>query len=232
VTVPDPRTAVVLVAAGSGTRVGSPTNKVLLPLLGTPVLAWSLHTLSDLVYVDRFVVVVRREDAEVVEHLVEQHRRADQEVLIVEGGATRHDSEWRGLRSLSTAVDAGEVDVIAVHDAARPLVGRDLFDATIHAAKEHGGAVPARPQPGLVSADGGSHVRGLVAVQTPQAFRAGPLLDAYARASQDGFVATDTAGCFATYTDLVVHAVPAPATNLKITFPEDLEVAEQLLTAR
>ena len=103
----DPRTAVVLVAAGSGTRVGSTTNKVLLPLLGTPVLAWSLRTVSALAYVDRLVVVVRREDADVVERLVEQHRRPDQEAWLVEGGATRHASEWRGLRTLGPAVDAG-----------------------------------------------------------------------------------------------------------------------------
>ena len=101
-TADDPRTAVVLVAAGSGTRVGGTTNKVLLPLLGTPVLAWSLRTLSALAYVDRLVVVVRREDADVVEGLVEQHRRPDQEAWLVEGGDTRHASEWRGLRTLGT----------------------------------------------------------------------------------------------------------------------------------
>ena len=228
----DPRTAVVLVAAGSGTRVGADTNKVLLPVLGTPVLSWSLRTITALPYVDRLVVVVRRRDADAVEQLVEQHRRHDQEALIVEGGASRHESEWRGLRPLRAAVDAGEVEIVAVHDAARPLADRALFDAVVHRAHEHGGAVPARRQPGLVRADGTEHVVGLVGVQTPQAFRAGPLLEAYARAEQDGFLATDTAGCVATYTDLTIHAVPAPATNLKITFEDDLALTEHLLRQR
>ena len=231
----DPRPAVVLVAAGSGTRVGSTTNKVLLPLLGTPVLAWSLRTLAGLSYVDRVVVVVRREDVQVVERLVEEHRRDDQEALLVEGGPTRHESEWRGLRALRPAIATGVVDVVAIHDAARPLTDCGLFDATVREASEHGGGVPGRPQPGLVTADGSRHVTGLVAMQTPQAFRAAPLLDAYTRAAEDGFAATDTAGCFAAYTnpdDLVIRAVPAPATNLKITFPEDLELAERLLLAR
>ena len=70
---------------------------------------------------------------------------------------------------------------------------------------------------------------GLVGVQTPQVFRAGPLLQAYESAAADGFTGTDTAGCVTTYTDLPVHGVPAPATNLKITFIEDLAVAERLL---
>lgn len=227
-----PRTAVVLVAAGSGTRLGSTTSKVLLPLLGTPVLAWSLRTLAALPYVDRLVVVVRREDADETEDLVEQHRRADQEAALVQGGATRHESEWRGLRTLRAAVDHGDVDVVVIHDAARPLADRELFDATIKEAHKHGGAVPARRQPGLVKADATQHVIGLVGVQTPQAFRAGPLLEAYTRAAEDGFVGTDTAGCVATYTDLVIRAVPAPATNLKITFPEDLILAEHLLRKR
>jgi 2-C-methyl-D-erythritol 4-phosphate cytidylyltransferase len=66
-------------------------------------------------------------------------------------------------------------------------------------------------------------------VQTPQAFRAGPLLEAYARAGDDGFTGSDTAACVAAYTDMPVVAVPAPATNLKITFPEDVALAERLL---
>ncbi len=66
-------------------------------------------------------------------------------------------------------------------------------------------------------------------MQTPQAFRAGPLLGAYAAADRDGFVGTDTASCIEHYTDLPVHCVPGDARNIKITFPEDLALAERLL---
>ena len=98
---------------------------------------------------------------------------------MVTGGATRHASEWRGLAALRSRIEAGAVDVVAVHDGARPLADAALFDATCRAAHAHGGALPVRPQPGLVTADGRRHVTGLVGVQTPQAFRAGPLLEAY-----------------------------------------------------
>jgi len=224
-----PRTAVVLVAAGAGTRVAAPTNKVLLPLLGSPVLAWSLRTICSLAYVDRLVVVARADDAETVGRLVEEHLPDGQEATLVVGGPTRHDSELNGLRPLRAAVAADELDVVAVHDAARPLADAALFDATVLAANAHGGALPVRPQPGLVSRDGRQHVTGLVGVQTPQAFRAAPLLAAYAQAHRDGFSGTDTASCVAAYTDLGVHAVRGPATNLKITFPEDIALAERLL---
>ena len=229
---PAPPTAVVLVAAGSGTRVGAGTNKVLLPLLGRPVLGWSLDTVCSLPYVDRVVVVVRREDADEVAALVQARLGPDREATLVVGGASRHESEWRGLSALRGPVAEGSIEVVAVHDAARPLAGAALFDRVVRAAHEHGGALPVRPQPSLVSTDGRRHVSGLVGVQTPQAFRAGPLLEAYARAHADGFAGTDTASCVAAYTDLPVHGVPGPATNLKVTFPEDVALAERLLRAR
>jgi 2-C-methyl-D-erythritol 4-phosphate cytidylyltransferase len=231
--VPDPlllpRTGVVVVAAGSGTRVGAPTNKVLLPLLGTPVLGWSLRTVWALGYVDHVVVVVRDQDTAEVSALVERLLPGGREVTLVVGGPTRHESEWRGLQALAAPVAAGGLDVVAVHDAARPLAGTALFDATVAAAHRHGGALPGRAQHGLLTRDGRRHVTGLVGVQTPQAFRAGPLLEAYARARDDGFTGSDTAACVAAYTELPVVAVPAPATNLKITFPEDVALAERLL---
>lgn len=224
-----PRAAVVLVAAGSGSRVGAGANKVLLPLHGIPLLAWSLRTVSSLPYVDQVVVVAREADAHVVRHLVEHYLTEGREATLVTGGATRHDSEWRGLAPLRSRIEAGEIDVVAIHDAARPLAEATLFDATVRTAHAYGGALPARPQPGLVSRDGRRHVTGLVGVQTPQAFRARPLLDAYVRAQADGFMGTDTASCVAAYTAVPIHGVPAPATNLKVTFAEDLDLAGRLL---
>jgi 2-C-methyl-D-erythritol 4-phosphate cytidylyltransferase len=222
---------VVLVAAGSGSRVGAGTNKVLLPLRDVPVLAWSLRTVAALAYVDRIVVVVRAEDVGDVGALVEQHLPAGREAGLVVGGATRHESEWNGLRALRSAIEAGEVDVVVVHDGARPLAEARLFDAAVATAAAHGAAVPARPQPGLLTRDGSRHVTGLVGVQTPQAFRARPLLEAYTRADEDGFTGTDTASCVAAYTDLAVHRVDAPATNVKVTFADDLELCDRLLAS-
>lgn len=232
---PLPRTAVVLLAAGEGRRVGAGTNKVLLPLLGEPVFTWSLRHALELPGVTHVVLVIRPEDrAEVdagLELLAERHPGA--QVWIVQGGETRHGSEWNALRAVADAVDAGEVDVVAIHDTARPLAEADLFEAVIRTAQAHGGALPVRPQRSLLPrVAGGSRNSDLVGVQTPQAFRAAPLLEAYRRAGRDGFTGTDTAASIERYTDLEIHCVDSPATNIKITFPEDVALAERLLRNR
>ena len=221
--------AVVIVAAGSGSRVGGEVNKVLLPLGDTTVLGHSVRAvLGSGEPVTRLVIGVRAGDEDAVRDAVAPLLGAHEARLVV-GGATRHATEWATLQALAEDVDAGEVDVIAVHDGARPLAGSALFEATIAAAREHGGALPVVDLPGLVGRDLRRASAGLAGVQTPQAFRAVPLLEAHRRAAADGFESTDTAACFERYTDLPVVAVRGGATNLKVTFPEDVAVAERLL---
>ena len=212
----------MVLGGGSGSRVGAEVNKVLLPLAGRPVLAWSLDTVRSLEYVVRVVVVCRPDDRPSVAPLL-----TDGE-LLVDGGAERHDSEWNALQALAGSIEAGDVDVVAIHDAARPLARGDLWTAVVDAAAMSGGAIPAHPLHGLIRSDG-SKATGLVAVQTPQAFRAKELLTAYRKADEDGFRGTDTASCLERFGEVRITGVQAPATNLKITFPEDVRVAERLL---
>ena len=217
-----PRVAAVLLAAGSGTRVGAQRNKVLLPLGELPVLGWSLRTVRKLEYVGQVVVVHRPADRSAVERI------APSDVL-VEGGATRHTSEQNALTALAGRIDAGEYGVVAIHDTARPLASPELWDRVVDAAAEHGGAIPVVPMPGLLCRGQGPLPRDVVAVQTPQAFRADALLASYLRADVDGFTGTDTASCLERYADVQIAAVPSSAGNLKVTFPEDVALAEGLL---
>src|SRR4051812_46432552 len=141
--------AVVILAAGSGSRVGASTNKVLLPLGDTTVLGQSLRTVLAVAGVTRLVIGVRPgdEDAvgEAVAPMLGQH-----EARLVPGGATRHASEYAALQALRREVEAGEVDVVAVHDGARPLAGPELFEATIAPAPAPGGGVPPPAPPGAL----------------------------------------------------------------------------------
>jgi 2-C-methyl-D-erythritol 4-phosphate cytidylyltransferase len=216
--------AVVILAAGAGTRVGGETNKVLLPLGDAPVLAWSVRDALSVADVRRVLVVVRAGEEAAVSDALGPHL-GDAEVLLVVGGETRHGSEWAALRALAGDIESGAVDVVAIHDGARPLAGAPLLVTVTEAARARGGAIPTVPLPPVVGAAEGSSLH---AVQTPQAFRAGDLLAAYRRADAEGFDGTDTAACLERYADLEVVAVPGSPLNLKITFPEDVALAERL----
>lgn len=216
--------AVVVLAAGAGTRVGGDVNKVLLPLGGKPVLAWSVRDGLSVADSSRVLIVVRPGEEAAVSEALAPHL-GDGEVLLVAGGETRHGSEWAALRVLAPDIESGEVDVVAIHDGARPLAGVDLFDAVVAAAREHGGALPVTHLAGLLPRPAGE----LVGVQTPQAFDARTLLAAYERADADGFEGTDTASCVERHApDVSIAAVAGSARNLKVTFPEDVALADRL----
>jgi 2-C-methyl-D-erythritol 4-phosphate cytidylyltransferase len=229
----EPKVAAVVLAGGSGTRVGADRNKVYLKVGGRSVIGWSLATMASVPGLARLILVVRPMDRALVAELLATELPGVP-VELVDGGAQRQDSELQALRHLAPAIAAGAVDIVAIHDGARPLATAELTGAVIAAAARYGGAVPGLPAENLldVSAPGevkplsGRHVR----VQTPQAFAAAPLLAAYEAAARDGYAATDTAGCVARYGSLDVRCVPGGADNLKITTPDDLILAEALLS--
>ncbi|MGC4110552.1 MAG: 2-C-methyl-D-erythritol 4-phosphate cytidylyltransferase [Nocardioides sp.] len=228
------RAAVVVLAAGSGTRVGAEVNKVLLPLAGVPVVARSVSTALQVPGVVRVVVVVRAEDQAAVAAAVQSRLdpgAGQPEVTMVVGGATRHRSEWAALSLLAPAIDSGEVEIVAMHDAARPLAGVPLYAAVLDAAARVGGAIPVVPLTDLVTVEGSLPSPELVGVQTPQAFRAEPLLAAHRAAAAEGVEATDTAGVLAAFSDMSVAAVESTAANLKLTVADDFAMAEALIGA-
>jgi 2-C-methyl-D-erythritol 4-phosphate cytidylyltransferase len=219
--------AVVILAAGAGTRVGAHGNKVLLPLGDLTVLGWSVRDALALSDVRRVVLVVRPGEEDDVAAAISP-QLGEREVALVAGGPTRHASEWNALRALAPEIEAGEVDVVAIHDGARPLAGTTLFDETIRVAREVGGAIPVVALTSLVRADGEPLDGRLAGVQTPQAFRARDLLAAYTRADEAGFDGTDTAGCLERFGALRIAGVTGSALNLKVTFPEDVRLAADL----
>ena len=225
----------VVLAAGMGTRVGADGNKAYLQLAGRSMLSWSVDAVASSTGIDRTVVVFRRGERD----LAARTLAADipsATVELVEGGDTRHGSELNVLRHLAGDIEAGFVDVVVIHDAARPLAGPDMMDLALATAREFGGAIPVLPTVDAVHVDVDgrmSPVDGtLVRVQTPQAFRAGPLLEAYTMAVGGSFDGTDTSACVQRFTDLDIRVFPGAATNLKVTFAHDVLVAERLLAAR
>jgi 2-C-methyl-D-erythritol 4-phosphate cytidylyltransferase len=244
-TAPAGTVAVVVLAGGSGSRFDGGSgddagadaggNKVYRPLAGRAVVSWSFAWASQVGGVSRWVLVVRPDEAEQAAEVCAREA-AGLDVRLVGGGGTRHESEQAALDCLEPDVRSGEVDVIAVHDGARPLAGPSLFRSVIATAARVGGAVPALRATGLIPvADDGSPVAvpapsgTLTRVQTPQAFSAAGLLAAYTRARAAGFRGTDTSAAVGAFSDLPVQAVAGSPFNLKVTYRRDLLLAERLL---
>lgn len=219
-----------MLAAGEGRRVGHDTNKVLLPLSGRRVFTWATRWAASLPSIVQIVLVVRDGDRDTIRTTL-RRELGEHDVVLVTGGSSRHESEWKALQALAPEIEGGALDVVVIHDAARPLASASLFGAVIETAHAVGGALPVRDQPALsqLLAEGAPPGERTVAVQTPQAFQAAPLLRAYRQANVEGFVGTDTASCVEMFTDLTVQCVAGDARNIKITFPEDLFLAERLL---
>lgn len=223
----------VVLAAGSGTRVGHSGSKAYLPLCGTTMLVWGLRTLARTRGVERLVLAARPRDLALAGEVL-QRELPGVAVELVAGGATRHESEHRVLTHLAAEIRSGSISALLLHDAARPLASVELAERVLAAALERGAAVPGVPVEHVlgVGDDGRLLPPGaerLVSIQTPQAFLAAPLLDAYQAAARDGFGGTDTAASIERYTDLEVAVVPGEPDNLKITFADDLLIAERLL---
>ncbi|MGH9209786.1 MAG: IspD/TarI family cytidylyltransferase [Acidimicrobiales bacterium] len=199
----------IVVAAGSGSRFGRP--KQYQPLGDRRVLDWALR--ASRLASDGVVLVVPGEQADDAEPGADQ---------VVPGHASRSGSVRAGLDAVPL-----DAEIVVVHDGARPLATSDLFASVIATVRDGAAAaVPAVPVTDTVRSRGGGVVdRGdLVAVQTPQAFRATDLRAAHAGGNQ----ATDDASLVEAGGG-VVALVPGAATNLKITYPTDLLVAEALL---
>jgi 2-C-methyl-D-erythritol 4-phosphate cytidylyltransferase len=229
-----PCAAGVVLAAGLGTRVGADGNKAYLPVAGRSMVSWSLDVVTQAPGIRRTVLVFRRGERALAEDTVTRELGSPA-VEFVEGGDSRHASEFNVLTYLAPDIEAGSIDVILIHDAARPVAGPGMFATALSVAREFGGAIPALPIPDVVTAgsDGLETVRGaLVRVQTPQAFRALPLLQAYRAADREGFEGTDTSSCIETFTDVEVRTFDGHEHNLKVTYARDIAVAEHLLTNR
>lgn len=228
--------AAVVLAGGGGTRFGGAHNKVYLPLAGRRVVSWSLNAMTRVPEVGRLVLTVRPEDRELAEEILDRELPGV-EVAIIAGGDNRHASEHNALHHLEPAVVAGEIDVVIIHDAARPLIAPSLIRAVISAARQFGGAVPGLPVGDVAEINAEGRIRdrfdgsSLVRVQTPQGFRTDHLLAAYSAASNEGFAGSDTSSCIERFTDSVVRHVPGDERNIKLTYPQDLFSAEQILAA-
>ncbi|HVY54973.1 MAG TPA: 2-C-methyl-D-erythritol 4-phosphate cytidylyltransferase [Thermodesulfobacteriota bacterium] len=227
------RASAVIAAAGQGKRFGDGLPKQLLPLLGKPVLAYSVETFSKSDFIDEIILVVPADHADTVKSEIADRISAHKIIRISAGGPERQDSVLNGFNSLT-----GKPDIVVVHDGARPLVSLELLEEVISEAAACGGAIAALPSGDTVKKSSPEmHVERTIPrdslwfAQTPQAFRYDVLKDALSAASRDGFLGTDESQ-LVERTGLSVKLVKGSPYNIKITTPEDLRLGELILKER
>lgn len=225
----------VVLCAGQGTRMRAAQNKVFLPVLGKPLLVFTLETLARAWEVDEILLVAHPSECTYCETEIVSRYATQKVAGVVAGGATRHQSEARALEALRPRIEGGEIDVVLIHDGARPFVSPTDVDVLARDARRFGGALLATPvgrDEVIVRLDAtGQAVEALPAeelwrAQTPQAFAARALLAAYDAARRDGFEGTDTAASY----ERIGHTVRVVAggeENFKVTTPHDLVRAER-----
>ena len=222
--------AALIPAAGSGRRMGCGVEKQFLQLGGKPLLAHTLARFEATAAIARVVVIVPPGREEYCRQEIVQPEGFRKVSHVVAGAETRQGSVTEGFRCLSA-----DVDVVVVHDGARPFVTPALIQAAIAAAARDGSAIVALPESDTVKrvdADGAVvetlDRRYLWRAQTPQAFRREILRDALVHAERHHLDATDEAA--------LVECLPHPVRvisgstwNFKITSPDDWRLAELLL---
>jgi len=216
---------IVIPAAGSGTRLGAPVNKLLVELAGEPLLTHTLRAAAA-VGVDQVVLACRDDERARLRDVAE---RAGCAVTWTRGGATRQESVANGLDAL-----APTVKLVAVHDGARPLVTPELFAAALASAEQRGSGVVAVPVADTLKRVADEQIAGDIdrstawAMQTPQACRVDLLRAAVSHARATGFLGTDEASLLRHHGQ-TVWVVAGSTRNLKVTTRDDLAVAEALL---
>lgn len=222
--------AAVIVAAGRGTRMGLDRNKVLFPVCGVPVIVRTVRAFEESGLFDGGIVVVTGQDD--LAEMETLFARFGVQAQLVRGGADRQESVLRGLEAT-----AAEAEIIAIHDGARPLVTREVIARTVESAARLGSGVASVPLKDTVKrvyADGAvaetPRRDALRAVQTPQTFDAALIRQAHAL-GRDGERATDDAALVERM-GAPVYLTQGDVENIKLTTPEDMLLAEQIIRRR
>ena len=215
----------VITAGGRGERFGSPLPKQFIEVRGKPILLWAVERIWACPKISELVVVVPEEFMEKAREILSQ-----KELKLVAGGNHRQDSVFSGLKATSP-----QAKLILIHDGVRPFPSRELIERVIEGVEKYGSAVPGIPLKETVKEVEKRSGRILATIdreqlfliQTPQGFAREIILRAHQRAQNLGFYTTDDAG-LVEWLGEEVFLVEGEETNIKITTPFDLKLAEEI----
>ena len=214
----------VILGAGNSTRMKTEKSKLLLKINGQTVIERSVNAFLNISDIDEIIVVARQQDIEVFSSILD-----DERISFVVGGATRQESVYNAIQTID------EAELIAIHDGARPLIREEDIENTIRQAKEYSAAavgVPVKDTIKIIDDDNfvveTPNRSNLFAVQTPQIFDFGLYKQIMDKAVEQGRDYTDDCQ-LAENSGVKVKMVAGSYTNIKITTPDDIPVAESIL---
>jgi len=222
----------VIVAAGKGIRMNHRVRKQYLLLADRPILGHTLLVFDACELIDEVFVVIAKEDFDFGQDNLIPPLNLKKKINLVSGGTERQDSVYNGLLALSQ-----KTDTVVIHDGVRPFVPSEELAACITGVEETGACIL-----GIPANDTLKHVGktgriektqtrdNIWLAQTPQVFKYELILKAHQKARRDGFIGTDDA-LLLERMGVDVKIIPGSKTNIKITTPQDLALAEAILTA-
>jgi 2-C-methyl-D-erythritol 4-phosphate cytidylyltransferase len=219
------RTGMVVLGGGVGRRIGRPVPKQFLLLGGKPIIVHVLEKVRAIPEIEDVVITCPAGHIDAMQQLLDNHRLGPR-FRCVEGGASRQESTYVGLRAL-----ADDLDLVVIHEAVRPLVSVDDFRRLLDAPDQnviYGLPIPFTVLKGHEYVEGLLERDELVNVQLPQKFDRARLLAAHESARADGVEFTEDASLFFEYTGERVRILPGSDHNIKITVPTDTVVAEAI----
>jgi 2-C-methyl-D-erythritol 4-phosphate cytidylyltransferase len=227
------KVSVVIPAAGQGKRMEANKNKQFLLLGGKPILSHTITIFESSSSIDEIILVAQSEELDYCQSEIIHKYNFNKVSKIIAGGATRQESVYNGLKAVSE-----DADFILIHDGARPLLTNELIEHIITEVEKYQAVaigVPVKDTIKIINQDkvvvDTPKRDNLIAIQTPQAFRRNLILEAYQRACEDDYLGTDSSSLVERL-NKEIRVIEGSYENLKITTPEDLELAERIISRR
>ncbi|ALC83309.1 MULTISPECIES: 2-C-methyl-D-erythritol 4-phosphate cytidylyltransferase [Bacillus] len=220
---------VVVPAAGQGKRMKAGRNKQFIDIMGSPVIAHTLRVFDEHPNCRQIILAVSKEDRPLFREVLDKELFSTP-IHMVDGGTERQQSVYEGLKAVN------HIDMVLIHDGARPFITHTQINRLIKEAAGSGAAVVAVPVKDTIKRVKDHTVietidrASLWAVQTPQAFRLSLIKEAHRRAEKEGWIATDDAS-LAEKIGIKVSVIEGSYTNIKLTTPDDLLVAKAIIEA-
>ena len=220
----------LIAAAGKGKRMNARISKPFIPIFGKPILAYTIEKFEKCKLIDKIYLTVNSEEKGLCSRNIIIKYNFSKVQELVDGGETRQDSIYNGLKALDK-----DTDIVVIHDGARPLIEETIIQDSIETAQEYGAAITAIPIKDTVKKCGKDFFinktlnrEEIWRAQTPQTFKYDLILPAYNQAYKYKYLATDDAAIVERYGNKVKLIIGSEE-NIKITTPFDIIVAENFL---